>query len=299
MNKQKLNSEEIFGIVAKIILGIIAISSVLPFALIVIASITGEKALITNGYSFFPKEFSLDAYIYIVNQAEIIFRAYGISIIVTTVGTATSILLTAMLAYPLSRTDFKYRNILSFFIFFTMIFSGGIVPAYIMWTNVFHIKDTLLALILPNYLVNAFNIFLVRNFFANSVPSSLIESAQIDGAGELRIFFKIMLPLSKPAIATIGIFTGLVYWNDWINGLYYITKPRYYGIQNLLVRIMDNISYLKSGSANIALGANAIQLPSTAVRMGLAVIGILPILLIFPLMQKYLIKGLIVGAVKG
>jgi putative aldouronate transport system permease protein len=204
-----------------------------------------------------------------------------------------------MLAYPMSRKDFKYRNIISFLVFFTMLFSGGVVPSYIMWTRIFHIKDTVFALMIPTYLLGAFNVLLVKNYFSNNVPVSLIESAQIDGAGELKIFFKIMLPLSVPVVATIGIFTGLAYWNDWINGLYYITKPNMYSIQILLVRIMDNIQYLKSGSANSALGANAVQLPSTSIRMALAVMGILPVIIIFPFVQKYFINGVVVGAVKG
>jgi putative aldouronate transport system permease protein len=168
-----------------------------------------------------------------------------------------------------------------------------------MWTRIFHIKDTVFALMIPTYLLGAFNVLLVKNYFSNNVPVSLIESAQIDGAGEMKIFFRIMLPLSVPVVATIGILTGLAYWNDWINGLYYITKPNMYSIQILLVRIMDNIQYLKSGSANSALGANAVQLPSTSIRMALAVMGILPVIIIFPFVQKYFIKGVVVGAVKG
>ena len=299
MGKQVYRSDKVFEIFATFILGIIAVLTFLPFLLIVIASFTSEQSLISNGYSFFPKELSCDAYIYLINQAKIILRAYGISILVTTVGTGSSILLTSMLAYPLSRKDFKYRNILSLLVFITMIFSGGVAPAYMMWTRIFHIKNTLFALILPNYLMNAFNIFLVRNYFSNSIPTEMIEAAKIDGAGELKIFFKIMLPLSVPVIATIGIFTGLLYWNDWINGLYYITQPQLYGIQNLLVRMLDNIQYLKSGAASFAIGANAIELPSNAVRMALAVIGILPIMVIFPFIQKYFIKGVVIGAVKG
>lgn len=168
-----------------------------------------------------------------------------------------------------------------------------------MWTRIFHIKNTILALVLPNYLMNAFNVFLMTNYYRNNIPGALIESAQIDGAKELKIFFRIILPLSVPAIATIGIFTGLAYWNDWINGLYYITQPQLFGIQNLLVRMMDNIQFLKSGAAGSALGSGAVQLPSNSVRMALAVIGVLPIVIIFPFMQKYFIKGVVVGAVKG
>ena len=206
-----------------------------------------------------------------------------------------------MLAYPMSRKDFRFRNFLAFFVFFTMIFSGGLVPSYMMWTRIFQIKDTIFALIIPNYLMGAFNIFLLRNYFTNSIPVSLIESAQLDGAKELTIFFKIILPLSTPVLATVGLFVGLAYWNDWTNGLYYITDTALYSIQNLLNRLMQNIEYLKSGSAisNIAGNIDTSQMPSTSIRMAIAVVAVLPIIIIFPFIQKYFIKGVVVGAVKG
>ncbi|HOV41490.1 MAG TPA: carbohydrate ABC transporter permease [Oscillospiraceae bacterium] len=299
MTELKTRGEKAFSVFAQIMVIILVIISVAPFLLIFISSFTKESNLVANGYSFFPKELSLDAYYYMVSQYKTIIRAYGVSIFVTIAGTFFSILITSMLAYPLSRKDFKYRTIISFLVLFTMLFSGGIAPAYIMWTRIFHIKNTILALILPNYLMNAFNVFLMTNYYRNNIPVSLIESAQIDGAGEMRIFFKIILPLSIPSVATIGIFTGLAYWNDWINGLYYITEPKLFGIQNLLVRIMENIQFLKSGSAASAIGTVAVQLPSTSIRMALAVIGTIPIVIIFPFIQKYFIKGVVIGAVKG
>lgn len=299
MTELQTRGEKRFTIFAEVAIIILVILSIAPILLIFIASFTQENELIANGYSFFPKALSLDAYSYLISESKTIFKAYGVSILVTAVGTLLGVLITAMLAYPLSRSDFKYGKIISFLVLFTMLFSGGIAPAYIMWTRIFHIKDSIFALMIPNYLMNAFNVFLMTNYYRNNVPGALIESAQIDGAKELKIFFKIILPLSTPAIATIGIFTGIAYWNDWINGLYYITKPQYYGIQNLLVRMMDNIQYLKSGAAGSAIGAVAVQLPSNAVRMALAVIGVLPIVIIFPFMQKYFIKGVVVGAVKG
>lgn len=299
MEELKTRGEKAFTAFAIIILGILALLTILPFVLIIIASLTGENALIADGYSFFPKALSLDAYRYMLNNATAITKAYGVSIFVTVIGTVASVFITAMIAYPLSRQDFRYRNIISFIVFFTMLFSGGIVPAYLMWTRVFGIKDTILALILPNYLVNAFNIFLVRNYYSNNIPPALIESAQIDGAGELKIFFKIILPLAVPVVATIAIFTGLIYWNDWINGLYYITDPKLYSIQVYLVNILNNIQALRSGSISVSAGITAIQLPSTSIRMALAVIGALPILILMPFIQKYFIKGVVVGAVKG
>lgn len=288
-----------FRLGSTIILSVLAFLILLPVLLVVISSVTDENVLIQSGYTYFPAKLSLDSYYYMVKQSEMILRAYGVTITVTCIGTLTSVLITTMLAYPMSRPTFRYRNVLAFFVFFTMLFNGGIVASYIMWSRVFQIKDTIWALIVPNYLVTAFNVFLVRNYYVTSVPLSIIESAQIDGASELRIFFKIMLPLAIPSVATISLFTGLIYWNDWINGLYYLTDAKLYGIQNLLIRIMNNIQFLKVSSNVALLGTMNVDLPGTSVRMAMAVIGILPIVIIYPFVQKHFIKGVVLGAVKG
>ena len=284
---------------ASIFLGCLVVITLLPIVLIVISSFTAEDALIQNGYSFWPQEWSLDAYYYMVKQGAVILRSYGVSIFVTVVGTLCSVLITTMLAYPMSRKSFKYRNVLSFFVFFTMLFNGGIVPAYIMWTQIFHIKNTIFALLIPIYLVNAFNVILVKNYYSNNVPDALLEAAQIDGASEMTIFRRIMLPLAVPAIATISLFTGLCYWNDWTNGLYYISNEKLYSIQMLLMNIMNNIQALRANSTASLLGTGVVDLPGTAIRMAMAVIGILPILLVYPFVQKHLVRGVVVGAVKG
>lgn len=291
--------ERAFALFAAIAMGIWSLLAFIPFLLIAVASFTSETALVRDGYSFFPAELSFDAYLYMKSSAGTFLKAYGVSFLVTAVGTGVGLLITSMLAYPMSRRDFKYHNTLAFIVFFTMLFSGGVVPSYIMWTQFFHIKDSLAALIIPNLLANGFNVLLVRNYFKNSVPMDLIESAQIDGASELRTFFRIMLPLSIPVLATVGLFMGLAYWNDWINALYFVSKPQYYGIQNLLIRLMNNIQYLNSGQASSILGGNAVELPSTAVRMAMAILGILPILVVLPMLQNYLTKGVVIGAVKG
>ena len=288
-----------FNRAATVILSVLVIIALLPIVLIVIASFTDETALLRDGYSFFPAALSTDAYYYMVKQGAVIMRAYGVSFLVTTVGTLGSVVLTTMLAYPMSRKSFKYANVLSFFVFFTMLFNGGIVPSYIMWTRFFHIKNTLWALLIPNYLVTAFNVILVKNFYANNVPDALGEAAQIDGASELQIFYKIMFPLARPVVATVSLFTGLCYWNDWTNGLYYVDNEKYYSIQLLLIKIMNNIQGLKANSSAAMLGTGAVELPGTSVRMAMAFIGILPILLIYPFVQKYLVEGVVIGAVKG
>lgn len=293
------NDVKRFQVFATVALAILAVFALLPIILIAVASVTDENVLVSTGYTFLPSKLSLDSYYYMVKQSQMILRSYSVTIMVTLLGTLGSVLLTTTLAYPLARPDFKYRNLLAFFVFFTMLFNGGVVSSYIMWTRVFAIKNTIWAMVVPNYLVTAFNVFLVRNYYANSIPHALVESAQIDGAGELQIFFKIMLPLAIPTVATISLFTGIIYWNDWVNGLYYISDSKMYGLQNLLIRIMNNIQFLKVSSNAALLGTQNIDLPGSSVRMAMAMIGILPIMIIFPFVQKYFIKGVVLGAIKG
>ncbi len=292
-------NERLFKYFALVVLGLASLFAILPLILIFMASITEEKTLTIYGYTFFPKAYSMDAYKYLINQAKTIGRAYLTSICLTAVGTTINMLMTTMFAYPLSRPDFKYRNVLAFAIFFTMMFHGGIVPSYMVWTRLFHIKDTYLALLMPNLLMGAFNVLLVRNYYTTNVPASVVESAQLDGAGELTIFWKIMFPMSIPVNVTVGLFAGLAYWNDWTNALYYVDNTKFYGIQNLLIKIMDNITFLSSGQASLVVDVANVSVPSVGMRMALAVIGVLPILVLYPFLQKHLIKGIVVGAVKG
>lgn len=292
-----MTESKTFNRVATVILAVLVAVTLLPILLIIIASFTQETVLLRDGYTFIPKAWSLDAYRYIVRQGATIARAYGVSMLVTVLGTVLSVLITTTLAYPMSKRSFKYSNALSFFVFFTMLFSGGIVPSYIMWTNMFHIKNTIWALIVPNYLVSAFNVILVKNFYQNNIPVSLIEAADLDGATEMQTFVKLIFPMARPVVATISLFTGLCYWNDWTNGLYYVDSQKLYSIQLLLMKIMNNIEALKA-NANLA-GAAAVSLPGTSVRMAIAFIGILPILIVYPFVQKYLVEGVVIGAVKG
>ena len=286
-----------FNRVATIILTFLVIVTLLPIVLLVIASFTKEQVLVQNGYTFFPKALSLDAYYYMVKQGAVIVRSYGVSFLVTILGTVMSVAVTTTLAYPMARKSFRYKNVLSFFVFFTMLFNGGIVPSYIMWSRFFHIKNTLWALIIPNYMVTAFNVILVKNFYQNNVPDALVEAAQIDGASELKTFYSIMFPLSRPVVATISLFTGLCYWNDWTNGLYYVDNEKLFSIQLLLMKIMNNIQALKANT--VLMGTGTVELPGTSVRMAMAFVGILPILIVYPFVQKYLVEGVVIGAVKG
>lgn len=248
--------------------------------------------------SFFPKEFSIHAYKFIWDNAANVFRAYGITILVTVIGTSINVAMSALLAYPLSLKNLPGKRILNFYIFFTMLFNGGLVPTYLMYTGIFHINNTLLAYIVPGLLMSAMNVMLIRTFFATSIPDALFEAAQIDGASQFQIFFKIVLPLGKPILIAMGLLSGLGYWNDWTNGLYYIRDTKLYGIQNLLNKMISDLTALTqnaSGASTVAIA----DIPSASVRMAIAFVAMLPILCLYPFLQRYFTKGIALGAVKG
>ena len=272
---------------------------ILPFLLLLMSSLTEEQVLVANGYSFFPKKFSADSYSYIFQSGDTIMRAYGISILVTAAGTLVSVALTALMAFPLSISNLPGRRVMMFFVFFTMLFSGGIVPSYIMWSNTFKIKDTIFAQLIPNLLLSGWNVMMVRTYFSNSIPYAIYEAAEIDGANHLQVFTKIVLPMGKPILITIGTFAGLGYWNDWTNGLYYISRHKeFYNVQNLLNQMVSNIQYLATSTTNSGMASAMGSLPATGIQMAIAFVAILPIMAIFPFFQKYYAKGISVGAVK-
>jgi putative aldouronate transport system permease protein len=275
---------------------LLSLAALLPFVLLFTSSLTDERSLLVDGYSFFPKKWTLSTYGYVFKtNGQNVFRSYGITLLVTVIGTTLSLLISPMLAYVISRRDYNKRGIISFLIFFTMIFNGGLVSSYIMWTRLFHIKNTIFALIFPYLLFNGFYIMLMKSYFSMNIHPSLIEAAKIDGAGELRIYFEIVIPLSLPIIATIGLMVGINYWNDWQLGLYFITEPRLFSLQNLLNRILNNAKYLASMSNDMSA---RVDLPSIGVRMAMAVIGVIPIMALYPFFQRYFIKGIALGGVK-
>lgn len=287
-----------FRIFSNVLMIFIGICSIAPFLLLIMSSVTDEQSLVSNGYSFFPKEYSLYAYKYLLADSTSMVRAYGISILVTAVGTVANLLLTTLYAYPLSRKDLPGRNIFAFYLFFTMLFSGGLVPSYIMWSRTFHINNTIFALVVPNLMLGAFNVIMMRTYFTTNIPDAVIEAARIDGAGEIRILYRIVLPMAMPILATIGLLVGLAYWNDWQNGLYYLTDDRLFSVQVLLMDIQRNIDSLRR-SASQGASVSLANLPSTGVRMAITVMGILPIMILYPFVQKYFVKGIAIGAVKG
>ena len=286
-----------WNIVANIVMILLSALAILPFLLLIIASFTDEDVALKYGYSFFPKKLALDAYQYILENSGVFFRAYGMTILVTFIGTVSCIVLTALTAYVLSKRNLPGVKIMNMIVVITMLFNGGLVATYISYVTIFHIKNTIFALIVPNLMMNAFNIMLARNYFEHNIPEEIYESARIDGASEFRIFCKIVLPLSVPILATIGLMSGISYWNDWQNSLYYVNDRSMYTIQAILNAINESIAMLSSlgGTA----GASAADLPSTTIRMAVAVVGILPILIIYPFFQKYFAAGLMAGSVKG
>lgn len=285
------------GRVSQIIIHIIAIAfcifTTVPFILTIIVSLTNENSVVKHGYRFIPEQFSFDAYKLIFSGSSI-YNAYSISIVVTILGTILSLLVTSMLAYAIAVQKVKYRNLIALCVFIPMIFNAGLVPWYIFITKYLHLKDTILALILP-ILVSPFNVFLVRNYF-KSLPPALIESAEIEGANPLYIFGKIIMPLSAPIIATIALFYSLAYWNDWNLALWLIDSRELYPLQYMLFKIQSMINFMSSQGS---FGVGTSTLPSITAQMAMVLVTIGPIILIYPFIQKYFIKGIMIGAVKG
>ena len=292
-------SDKLFSYVSATVMLLLSLSCIFPILLLFMSSITSENSLLKNGYSIFPKEFGFDAYKYLWFSRAKIVRAYAMTIAATAVGTLSSVTITTLLSYPLSRKNLPGRNFFAFFVFFTMLFNGGMIPSYMMWTQTFHIKDSFWALIMPSLLLSGFAVIMMRTYFSTNIPDNIVEAAMIDGASELKIQLHIVIPMSKPIISTVGLMTALAYWNDWLNGLYYLTKRTdLYTIQNLLNRLISSADFLRNNQANSMIAAN-IQVPSVGVRMAIAVIAIIPILLIYPFFQKGFVKGIVIGGVKG
>lgn len=291
-----VENRKTYDIITNVILVLICVCCIAPFLLLISSSFTSENSLVRNGYFFIPKEFSTVAYEFLLGDSSV-FRAYGVTIVLTVTGTTLSILITTLIAYPLSVTDIPGRNVISFYVFFTMLFAGGLVPTYMMWTQIFHIKNTFAALLFPSLLTNGFTIMMMRSYFQQNIPGEVLESARMDGANEFYILFKIVMPMSLPILATVGLMSGLMYWNDWNNNLYYITDPNLNSIQGLLNRMLTNAQYLKQTATMGNVGAASV--PTTSVRMAVAVLGAVPILCIYPFFQKYFVKGMTMGAVKG
>lgn len=276
-------------------IGIFAFICLFPFLLMITSSFMSEKEIITEGYKLFPKEASLSAYRFLFSNSMNLLASYRITITIAVVGTFFGLFLMSMAGYVLCRTDFKYRNQISFFIYFTTLFSGGLIPTYILMVNGLGLKDNILAMILPG-LMSPWSIFLMRNFM-KAIPASLYESAAIDGAGDFRIYWQIFIPLAKPSLATIGLFLTLGYWNEWYNAMLYIQTTIKFPLQYFLQRIVSqaNVQLLIQQGITV----NTADLPSESIKMATAVVAIGPIIMVYPFVQRYFVSGLTIGAVKG
>ncbi|MEF9878417.1 MAG: carbohydrate ABC transporter permease [Clostridia bacterium] len=286
--------------VITLLLFLTTVVCVLPLLLIYSISFSSEASISQYGYSFWPREFSLSAYNYLMKTGDQLVQSYFITIVVTLLGTAISLFVVSMFAYVISRRDFRYRGVFAFFVFFTMLFNGGMVPSYIINVNMLHLNDTIWALILP-LLVNGFYIMVMRTFYSTTIPVSILDAAKIDGAGEFRTFFRIVAPLSKPAFATVGLFTMIGYWNDWMMAMLYITNQKLAPIQYTLMKVQNNLEFVKQ-SAKYLTSVDGMQLamntPTDSAQMALTVLVATPLLVAYPLFQKYFVKGLTIGGVK-
>ncbi|MEV5025491.1 carbohydrate ABC transporter permease [Paenibacillus sp. LPE1-1-1.1] len=294
MGTNKLNAAPLFSSLAYIVIGIISLITFIPFVVLVAGSLSAESVVLKEGFWFWPRDFSLDAYAFIFRYPAEVLSAYRVSIIITVIGTVIGLLFSTMAAYVLYRKEVKYRNALAFFLFFTTLFNGGLAPFYILVTKYLELKNSLGVLILlPMF--NVMFILILRSFIRGSIPEPLIESAKIDGAGEYRIFFQMVLPLSKPALASIGLFTALAYWNDWWTAMMFVDKDHLIPLQYMLYKMLSSVNM----SSSMAQYAGAIDQPKETFKLAMTVIATGPILLVFPFVQKYFVKGVTIGAVKG
>ena len=275
---------------------LLSLSFIIPFIIVISISLTSEEALREFGYGIIPKVFSTEAYKQLLKNPYSLIQSYKVTIAYSVLGTVFSVFVMALMAYPLSRSNFKYKKFFTFYIFFTMIFSGGLIPSYIIETQVYHLNNTFWIYIFPGA-VSAYYVIMMRTFF-KGIPESLVESAKIDGASELRCLFSIIMPLSKPVIASVGLLTLLAKWNNWQTSLIYIRDPELYSLQYLLQRILNEVEFIKQ-MAESGADTSMTEVPTEGIRFAMAVLAAGPMLVVFPFFQKYFAKGLTVGAVKG
>ncbi|MBR6406937.1 MAG: carbohydrate ABC transporter permease [Lachnospiraceae bacterium] len=294
-----ITKNKAFIIVQYVFVAFLVICCIVPFWLLIASSFTPESVLTQTGYSLIPKQITFETYEYLWAVSAGVGRAYLMSVIIAAIGVTSSIIMTTFYAYPLSRKDLPGRNIISFFLFFTMLFNGGLVPTYIVYTRLLHIKDTLWAMIVPGMLMNAFHVIMMRTYITSNISDEIIEAGRIDGANELTCLIRIVIPLCKPIMGTLALMTFIAYWNNWTNGVYYIQDRKdLFGIQNYMKNVLDSINVLQQQVAK-GINVDVSQIPSVGIRMALAVVGVLPVLVIYPFFQKSFVKGVTLGSVKG
>ncbi|MNO47250.1 L-arabinose transport system permease protein AraQ [compost metagenome] len=290
-------SSRVFRMMAYLIITIFSLLCLFPFLLIISGSLTANESIIRDGFHLIPKVFSLEGYEMVFIFPTQLIKAYSVTVFVTVVGTLVGLFLITMAGYVLQRKDFKYRNPLSFFIYFTTLFGGGLVPWYIMLTTYFGLADTYAVLILPG-LMTPFLIILMKNFIKSAIPEELFESAKIDGANDFRIYYSVVLKLAMPGIATVGLFLALTYWNDWFMSSLFINDVSMYQLQYYLyntINTMMFVSQMATGTG-VTLGRD---IPTESTKMAMAIVVTGPIIFLYPFVQRYFVKGLTIGAVKG
>lgn len=288
------NGEKIYSIIVYLLAGLFCVFCLYPFAIILGSSFETEANFAKYGFSIIPRDFTTQAYKVVLGDSQI-YRAYGVTIFTTVFGTILSLVMTVLMAYPLSLKKLKYRNVITFFTYFTMLFSGGLVPTYLLISKTLNLTNSIWVLILP-VAFSAWNMFLLRNFFAG-IPKELSESAYIDGAGDFTVLWKIILPVSKPGLATIGLFYALSYWNQWFNAMLYIDNSKLFPLQYLLMKMLRNMDAMKEMARTVGMSVG--EVPANSLRMATTVVVIGPIVLLYPYAQKYFTSGLTVGAIKG
>lgn len=292
----KSNRSRAFNAMKIIVLTMLSVLTILPLVYLISVSFSTDRAIVEHGYTLIPKEFTLEGYKYILRVPKPIITGYTVTIIVTLLGTGLGLALSSSLAYVMARRDYRYSKITSFIVFFTMLFNGGLVPSYMLMTKFLHVQNTIWGLVIP-YSISPWFTMIMKGFM-QTLPFETVESAKIDGAKEFRTFISIILPICKPAIATVGLFYAFAYWNDWWLAMLYISKESLIPLQFLLYRTLSNLSYILNNISSL-LSVNMSNIPSESVRMGMAVLAAGPMLIIFPFFQKYFVKGLTVGSVKG
>ena len=296
MRKSKLISDRIVMIMAYVFIGIFGIVCLYPLLLTLNVSLSSEREIVRYGYSVIPQDFTFNTYIYIfINSGKRILRSYGVTIFITVAGTFCAMLVTSMIAFSLSIKSLKYRNFIAFLCNFTIVFSAGLIPWYVVCVNYYGLKNSVLALILPS-VFSVWNMFLMRTYFS-SISPSLYDAAKIDGASYFRIYWGIAIPLSKTAILTVGLMYALQYWNDWWHALIFINDRELFPLQYYLYTILSNVNAISSGRIPSGAAAN-ITLPTETVKMAVTIITIGPIIFLYPLVQKYFVQGVMTGAIK-
>ena len=296
MNKIKDRSTIPFHILKGVLLTLLSVICVLPFIVIISGSLTDNYTILKEGFSLFPRNTTLEAYRTIFRSPEGIIQAYKMNFYYTIMGTALGLLVITLTAYVISRKDFKYRNSVSFLIYFTTIFGGGMIPWYMMYANVLNLRGTTLAIWFPA-LMSPFLVILMRTFITGSVPDAVVESAKIDGAGHWTIFWRIVLPVLGPGLATVGLFQALGYWNDWYRSSMFSTSSDTWSLQFYLYDMVNSTMAMRQMAQNVSL--NTADLPTQTVKLSMAVVATGPVLLFYPFVQRYFVSGITIGAVKG